>query len=108
MRLSGQIYCACKTPLDPEPNQKPGERYCKRCAPRHRVYMHFMLAKEGWSVTFLEEDLKTSLPCRFVFQNDVKILDLARRGGAEFNLAGAARGISLPLCRCTENYDGRA
>jgi hypothetical protein len=32
---------------------------------------------EGWSVTFLEEDLKTSLPRRFVFQSDVKILDLA-------------------------------
>ena len=88
MRLSGQICCACKTRLDPEPNQKPGERYCKRCAPRHRVYMQFILAKEGWSVTFLEEDLKTSLPRRFVFQDDVKILDLARRGGAEFNLAG--------------------
>src|ERR1035437_7149850 len=78
MRLSGQICCACKMPLHPEPNQKPGEWYCKRCAPRLRVYMHFMLAKEGWSITFLEEDLKTSLPRRFVFQNDVKILDLAR------------------------------
>jgi hypothetical protein len=50
--------------------------------------MHFRLAKEGCSVTFFEENLKTSLPRRFVFQNDVKILDLARSGGAEFNLAG--------------------
>jgi hypothetical protein len=44
--------------------------------------------REVWSVTFLEEDLKSSLPRRFVFQNDVKILDLARREGTEFNLAG--------------------
>jgi hypothetical protein len=50
--------------------------------------MQFILAKGGWSVSFLEPDLKTSLPRRFTFQNDVKILDLARRGGAEFNLAG--------------------
>ena len=98
MRLSGQICCVCKTLLHPEPNQRPGERHCKRCAPRHRVYMHFILAKGCWSVTFLEEDLKTSLPRRFVFQNDVKILDLARRGGAEFNLAelqAIEHGISM-------------
>ena len=50
--------------------------------------MQFMLAKEGWRVSFLEEDCKTSLPRKFIFQNEVKILDLARHGGAEFNLAG--------------------
>jgi len=88
MRLAGQICCACKVSLPITPNQKPGERYCTRCAPRHRVYMQFMLAKDGWSVSFLEPDLKTSLPRRLTFQNDVKFLDLARRGGAEFNLAG--------------------
>jgi hypothetical protein len=50
--------------------------------------MQFMLAKGGWSVSFLEPDLKTSLPSRFTFQDDVKVLDLARHGGPEFNLAG--------------------
>ena len=60
--------------------------------------MQFSSAKEGWLVTFVEENLNTSLPRRFVFQNDVKILDLARRGGAEFNLAGRQaieQGISM-------------
>src|ERR1035441_1491621 len=58
--LSCQICCACKVSLPPEPNQKPGERYCARCAPRHRVLMQFMLAKDGWTVSFLEGDCKTS------------------------------------------------
>ena len=34
---------------------------CARCAPRHRVLMQFMLTKDGWSVSFLEEDCKTSI-----------------------------------------------
>jgi hypothetical protein len=59
-----------------------------RCAPRHKVLMQFMLAKDGWTVSFLEEDCKTSLPLVFVFQNELKILDMARHGGAVFNLAG--------------------
>ena len=60
--------------------------------------MHFTLAKDGWSVTFLEQDLKTPLPRLILFQNDVKILDMARRGGAESNLAGRQaieQGISM-------------
>jgi hypothetical protein len=99
MRLAGQICCACKLSLPAEPNQKPGERYCARCEPpRHRVLMQFMMAKGGWSVSFLEEDCKTSLPRRFTFQSELKILDLARHGGAEFNLAGRQaieHGISM-------------
>jgi hypothetical protein len=47
-----------------------------------------MQAKGGWHVSFMEEDLKTSLPRRFTFQDEVKILDLARHGGADFTLAG--------------------
>ncbi|MDP9050834.1 MAG: hypothetical protein M3O31_08945 [Acidobacteriota bacterium] len=50
--------------------------------------MHFMQAKGGWHVSFMEEDLKTPLPRRFTFQDEVKILDLARHGGADFTLAG--------------------
>ena len=82
-----------------EPNQKPGERYCKRCTPpRHRILMQFMLAKGGWSVSFVEEDCKTTLPRQFVFQGELKLLGLARHGGAEFNLAGRQaieHGISM-------------
>ena len=50
--------------------------------------MNFMLAKGGWSVSFLEEDCKTVLPRHLVFQSELKILDLTQHGGAEFNLAG--------------------
>jgi hypothetical protein len=60
--------------------------------------MQFMLAKGGWAISFLEEDCKTSLPRRFTFQSELKILDLARHGGAEFNLAGRQaieHGISM-------------
>jgi hypothetical protein len=56
--------------------------------PRHRVLMNFMLVKKGWVVSFLEKDCKSSLPRHFTFQSELKILDLARHGGAEFNLAG--------------------
>jgi hypothetical protein len=95
------------------PNQKPGERYCQRCAQRRRVLMNFMLAKEGWSVSFLEEDCKTVPPRHFVFQSELKILDLAQHGGAEFNLVGrqaiehgismGRRSVWLKLTR--EQYD---
>jgi hypothetical protein len=62
------------------------------------VLMNFMLAKDGWSVSFLEEDCRTSLPRHLVFQSELKILDLARHGGADFNLAGRQaieHGISM-------------
>jgi hypothetical protein len=39
--------------------------------------MQFMLAKNGWMVSFLEEDCKTSLPRHFTFQSELTILDLA-------------------------------
>lgn len=60
--------------------------------------MQFRLAKDGWTVSFVEEDCRTSLPRHFVFQDAVKILELARHGGAEFNLAGSQaieHGISM-------------
>ena len=46
-------------------------------------------------MSFLEEDCKTSLPRHFVFQSELKILDLARHGGAEFNLAGTLTGLDM-------------
>jgi hypothetical protein len=60
--------------------------------------MQFILAKEGWRVSFLEDDCKTSISRKFVFQNEVKLLELARHGGAESNLAGRQaleRGIGM-------------
>ena len=86
MRLAGQICCACKVRLQPEPNQKPRERYCDRCAPRRRVYMSFMLNR-GWSCQFLEADLKTPLPRKLTFSSPDKILQLAEHAGALKDLA---------------------
>jgi hypothetical protein len=78
--------------------------------PRHRVLMQFMLAKDGWTVSSLEEDCKTSPPRHFIFQSELKILDLARHGGAEFNLAGRQaieHRISMGSHRSTTHRDGR-
>jgi hypothetical protein len=49
--------------------------------------MHFQSAKEGWRVTFLEQDLKTSLPRSFVFQSPERVEEMARRGGADWTSA---------------------
>ena len=38
MRESGKICCSCKVLLEPPPAR---ERYCPKCQPRHRVYMHY-------------------------------------------------------------------
>ena len=43
--------------------------------------MQFMLVIEGWRASFLEQDLKTSLRRTFVFQDQMKISDMARHGG---------------------------
>jgi hypothetical protein len=74
------------------PTQKPapgpnGKRYCYRCAPRRRVYMHYMLVAEGWRVTFVEENLKTPLRRTLFFATEEKVLDMAMRGGAEWTSA---------------------
>ena len=85
-RLAGEICCACKVRLKPDTSQKTGERYCDRCAPKHRVYMHFML-NQGWMCQFLESDLKTPLPRKFTFATPDKILQLVERAGGLKDLA---------------------
>lgn len=49
--------------------------------------MHYMLVADGWRVTFVEEDLKTPLPCSLLFASEEKVLDMAKRGGAEWTSA---------------------
>ncbi len=49
--------------------------------------MHFMERPEGWYISFLEADLKTPLPRKFIFQDSAKILELASRGRADRTLA---------------------
>ena len=82
MRESGRICCSCKMPLD-SPPAKHGERYCKMCEPRWRVLMNFMAVNGGWSVSFLEQDARTPLPRKFVFQDSAKVMEMAMRGGAD-------------------------
>jgi len=60
--------------------------------------MHFMLMPEGWCITFLEEDLKTPLPRKIIFQDSIKVIEMALRGGAGKVLAdrqAIEHGISL-------------
>jgi hypothetical protein len=42
----------------------------------------------GWQVSFLEQDLKTSLARTFIFQDKQKVIEMAKRGGADCTLAG--------------------
>ncbi len=45
MRESRRICCSCKVLLEPPPAR---ERYCAKCKPTHRVYMHFMETHSGF------------------------------------------------------------
>ncbi len=45
--------------------------------------MQFRGMPEGWHVSFLEPDLKTSLPRKFIFQDPAKVVEMAMRGGAD-------------------------
>jgi hypothetical protein len=49
--------------------------------PSHRVFMTFFY-RQGWQVQFVEADLQTPLPRRFIFADPEKIRELARRGEA--------------------------
>lgn len=57
-----------------------------------------MLAAKGWSIQFLEEDLKTSLRRKFTFKDEQKVRDLVERGSTERTLAdhqALEHGISM-------------
>lgn len=54
-----------------------------------RVYASFQ-CRDGWQVSFLESDLKTSLRRRLTFANEQKIVELAERGNADLNLESRA------------------
>ena len=82
-------------PLD-SPPARHGERYCKMCEPRRRILMNFMLVNGAWSVSFLEQDARTSLPRTFVFQDSAKVMELAMRGGAD-SLSADKQAIQYAL-----------
>jgi hypothetical protein len=62
-----------------------------------RVYASFQHRK-GWHVSFLDEDLKTSLRKHLTFANEDKLIEMAERGKADLNLESRAairHGISI-------------
>jgi hypothetical protein len=54
-----------------------------------RVYASFQ-CRDGWHVSFLESDLKTSLRKQLTFVSERKIVELAERGNADLNLESRA------------------
>jgi hypothetical protein len=54
-----------------------------------RVYASFQ-RRDGWQVSFLESDLKTSLRKHLTFASEQKIVELAERESAESNLESRA------------------
>ena len=58
------------------------------CSKRRKpIYMQFV-RESYWHVTFFEEDRKTPLPLSVVFHDEGKLINTARRGGADFTPAG--------------------
>jgi hypothetical protein len=51
----------------------------------HRVLMNFM-DRDGWHISFLESDCKTSLPLRLTFAKEDKIRDIVEKHGADDGL----------------------
>ncbi len=58
--------------------------------------MQFMFVRAGWSCQFLEQDLKTPLPRKLVFQSPDKVVELTMRGGADTALA-SRQGIEYGI-----------
>ena len=62
---------------------------------RRRIYCYFM-HREGWHISFLEADCKTSLPKKLTFADKAKLWELAEHGGCDMVLEvrqGIERGI---------------
>ena len=85
MRDVGKMCAHCHAIFQPPYTGR--ERLCDHCAPRTRVYMQFVNGDQGWRVTFLNKDLRTALPRTMLIQDEQKIIDMARRGGADWTSA---------------------
>ena len=46
--------------------------------------MHYMLIPKGWMCQFLEADVRTPLRKKLIFQDPQKIVEMAKKGGADF------------------------
>jgi hypothetical protein len=89
-----QIYCACKVSLSAEPKETRRTLLRALCAAARGAH-----AVQGRLVGVVPGGGLQGFPTRhFVFRGELKILDLARHSGAEFNLAGRQaieHGINL-------------
>ena len=82
-RLAGEICCACKNFLPP-PHTR-GERYCDKCKPPVKVVYASFERTRAWQVTFYDSATQQRLRT-VTFQDDEKLVELAKRGGALTNL----------------------
>jgi recombinational DNA repair protein (RecF pathway) len=84
-RIEGRICCACKNPLPVDLTHQYGERYCERCRPPFKVVNVSFERKVSWHLVFYDSATQQRL-CSLAFQDDDKIVELAKRGGALTNL----------------------
>jgi hypothetical protein len=82
-RLAGEICCACRNFL-PAP-RTPGEKWCERCKPPLKVVYMAFERMQGWRVAFFDSHTQKRLRV-MNFEDEDKLLELARRGGALTNL----------------------
>jgi hypothetical protein len=82
-RLAGEICCACKNFLPP-PHTR-GERYCDKCKPPVKVVYAAFERKKAWEIVFYDSATQQRLRT-VTFQDDEKLVELAKRGGALTNL----------------------
>ena len=104
-RQAGKICAICSFPIDLG-NWPGGERRCDRCTGTHKVYMTYML-RDGWSVQFLESDLKTPVgrirelgsvdKVRELIARTPTRLDLAAKQAIEHAIARGRGGMYLQL-----------
>ena len=87
-RLSGKICCLCGRFLDNPPWPMlgyTGERVCDKCRPvTRRVYVSF-LKRRGWTVQFLEDNLKTTIGKIRTFPDHTSIRALIDRTPTKLN-----------------------
>ena len=93
MRSNSEICCACKKFLPR--SHAPGEKYCDHCKPPLKgVYVAFE-RKVSWHVVFSDSHTHKRLRS-LVFQDESKLYEMAKRGGALTNLE-AKQAIELAI-----------
>ena len=79
---AGKRCCKCGRQIDTPPWRR-GERKCEACLPHRRVFCNFF-HRDGWTVQFLEEDVKTPVGRMLTFASPEKIRELVGRTPTKF------------------------